>query len=478
MSTRSPPVFPGRQKGAALLVMMLVVIVGAAALLVSKLNRNGSSLRQVSATQEALAVAKDALLAYAMAYPDKMPGTAVQLPCPDLDAGGSTQDGEAHEFNCGAAGETMLGRLPWKTLGISAVSDGASECLWYVVSGEYKSAAAASAAMLNPDSNGQLQLFQSESGAIVEGQAAAGRPVAMVIAPGPSLAGQVRQSRTQPDQQCSDDFNIAAFLDSDGGTGVSNAVISGAVAIEQFVRAAGSVDGLNDRVLTISREELAGLVYERHDFAMQIRQLTEAVAQCVAAYGKSNPGGLSDLRLPWPAPLDLADYRTDLEYDDIAGGLLSGRLPDTVDDSAALTGNLAGRVLSDCNPLAAPLWNAAMLARWKNWKDHYFIYVAEAFSPVAATPSSCGSCLSVNGSGQFAAIILFANRRLELAGQLRDAPPLDANTRDDIGNYLESGNASNHPYMAGTADLASGPADTTFNDILYCLDGNLLVTSC
>lgn len=475
MSASSPAC---RQQGAALLVMMLVVIVGAAALLVSKLNRNGGALRQASDTQIALARAKDALLAYAMAYPDRTPGSAVQLPCPDLDAGGSTLDGEAHEFNCGAAGETMLGRLPWKTLGIPAARDGAGECLWYVVSGDYKSAGAATAAMLNPDTNGQLTLFQSESAAVLEGQVADERPVAMIIAAGPALAGQARQALTRPDQQCSDDFNTAAYLDRDAGTGISNAVVSGTVTVESFVRPAGEVTGLNDRILTISREEIAGLVYGRQDFAAQIDQLTEAIAQCVAAYGKSNPGGPSDLRLPWPAPLALGDYRVDAQYDDTATGTLSGRLPDSVADSAALTGNATARLLNDCNPAAAPLWNATLLQRWQNFKDHYFIYVAEAFAPAAPAPSACGNCLTVNGSGQFAAVVVFANRRIEAAGQVRDAPPLDPDTRDDIGNYLESVNAANHPYLSGIADLESRPADAGFNDVLYCLDAALLVTSC
>ncbi len=467
-----------RQQGAALLVMMLVVIVGAAALLVSKLDRNASRQSQSSTTQASLASAKQALLAYAMSYPDRVSGAAAQLPCPDIDTSGVTLDGEAHEFDCGAAGETMLGRLPWKTLGIAALTDGAGECLWYAVSGDYKSAGAATAAMLNPDSSGQLELLQSESGAVVQGQTAASRPVALIIASGPVLGGQTRQALGRPGQQCSDDFNRQAFLDDDAATGVSNASVSGSVAIEQFVLAAGVVDGFNDRVLPITRRELAELVYQRHDFETRIRELTHALAQCLAAHGKSNPGGVTDLRLAWPSPVPLTDYRVDSQYDDAGSGILSGRLSDVVDDSNALTGNATSRVLTDCSPAAAPLWDARMLSMWQNWKDHYFLYVADAFSPAAAVPSSCGSCLTVDGSGQYAAVLIFANRRLQSAAQSRDAPPFDADTRDDIGNYLESRNTTLHPYLAGNADLESRPADATFNDILYCLDTSLTVSAC
>ncbi len=93
-----------RQSGAALLLMMLVVIVGAAAILVTKLSRNAGRSIEASATQTAMAAARNALLDFAISYPDMMPGESMQLPCPDLDAGGITLDGEAHTLNCGAPG--------------------------------------------------------------------------------------------------------------------------------------------------------------------------------------------------------------------------------------------------------------------------------------------------------------------------------------------------------------------------------------
>ncbi len=228
-----------RQRGAALLLMMLVVIIGVASILVTKLNRNAGQALQSAATQRALAEAKDALLAYAMSYPDTHPGSAVQLPCPDLDFSGGTLDGESHTLNCGAAGVTMLGRLPWKTLGIAPPQDGGAECIWYVVSGEHKSADTSTSPMINPDSNGQLELYQKETGFQIAGQTPDSRPVAMIVAAGPATGNQIRQAPSLPGQQCSDDFTVASFLEADAGTGFSNAVTLGAVGIDQFVRAAG-----------------------------------------------------------------------------------------------------------------------------------------------------------------------------------------------------------------------------------------------
>lgn len=465
------------QSGAALLLMMLVVIVGAATILVTKLGLNLLRASESAKTQIALSTARDALLDFAISFPDTIPGEPVQLPCPDIDSSGSTLDGESHRLTCGGTGETVIGRLPWRTLGIPAQRDGAGECLWYAVSGEYKNAASISP-MINPDSNGQLQLIQSESTQIIEGVTADTRPVAMIFAPRKAMLGQIRQAVTQPGQQCSDDFLASSFLDSDAATGISNSLVMPGVNVDQFVKSIAEDGAVNDRILTIRRDELADLVYGRHDFETRIRTLTLAISKCVAAYGQSNPGGANDRRLPWPAPASLGDYRIDAQYDDVTGGILSGRLADAADDSNTSTGNSVNRILSDCSTAAVPEWTPAMLKQWRNWKDHFFYYVAESFSPVAPVPSSCTSCISVNTSGQHAAVVIFANRRLPGVAQVRNAPPLDADTKFRLLNYLEGFNESSHPYLAGTVDLESRAPDSSFNDLLYCINSSLAVSPC
>ena len=458
-----------RQSGAALLLMMLVVIVGTATILVTKLGLNVMRSTESANTQLALSTAREALLDFAMSLPDTLPGEPVRLPCPDIDSGGGMLDGEAHSLNCGGPGETVIGRLPWRTLGIPAQRDGAGECLWYAISGEYKNGAAA-AAMINPDTNGQLQLVQSESAQIIEGETADTRPVAMIFAPRKALPGQTRQAVSQPAQQCSDDFLASSFLDADAGTGVSNSVIVPGVNVDQFVKSI-----TEDAAV---RKEIADLVYGRHDFDARIRTLTQAVSKCVAAYGLANPGGPNDRRLPWPAPASLGDYRIDSQYDDVTGGILSGRLADSANDSNSTTGNSVNRILSDCSTAAVPEWTPAMLNQWRNWKDHFFYYVADSFSPVAAVPSNCTACISVNASGQYAAVVIFANRRLPGIAQVRNAPPLDADTKFRVRNYLEGANEASHPHLAGVVDLQSGTPTTSFNDLLYCIDSSLAVTPC
>ena len=114
-----------RQKGAALLVMMLVVLAAATAILVNRLNAANLASSRASMSSAALAEARDALLAYAATEPDRVPGAPVRLPCPDLDASGGLLDGEAHADACGAESANVLGRLPWRTLGLSAPKDAA-----------------------------------------------------------------------------------------------------------------------------------------------------------------------------------------------------------------------------------------------------------------------------------------------------------------------------------------------------------------
>lgn len=467
-----------RQRGAALLLLMLVVIIASTSVLLVNLNRDELRNRRLTDTRSSLAEAKTALIEYAVLNPDLNAGQPIGLPCPDLDGSGGFVEGEAHTTSCGATGETMIGRLPWRTLGIPALKDSGSECLWYVVSGSFKMADAATAAMINADSNGLLQLIGLDSGDIVEGLLPQDRPVAMVVAAMRPVGSQTRPA-VPAGRQCNGGFDAADFLDVEPVTGVSNATTSGiADGLDQFAVFAGANETHNDRIITITRADIADRVSRRADFAANMRALGLAAAGCVADYAANNPSGATDKRLPWPATVALTDYRNDANYDDADSGNFSGRLPDAVDDSNTATGNPISRVLSDCDPLLVPEWSATTLSRWQNWKDHFFYAVAESHVPSAVVPSACSNCLTVNGAGQYVAIIVFSNTRLDALGQVRNAPPTDTDTKNDIPNYLEGNNAINIPGSGTSNDYSSQPASSTFNDLLFCIDQALLVTEC
>ena len=82
------------------------------------------------------------------------------------------------------------------------------------------------------------------------------------------------------------------------------------------------------------------------------------------------------------------------------------------------------------------------------------------------------TCLSSNGSGSYAAIVMFAGARL--ASQHRQTSA----DRTQIANYLEDRNSASHPNAGGNADYRSGPASAGFNDKLYCIDIGLGVAPC
>ena len=469
---------PHRQRGAALLVMMLGVILATATVLVVTVNVDALKARRQATSLDVLGQARDALLDYALVSPHLAPGGSHGLPCPDLDDTGGFLEGEAHTTACGPAGETVIGRLPWRTLGLPALKDGSAECLWYVVSGSWKLADAATGAMINADTNGQLQLASVDTGALLAGAAAEDRPVAAIIAAMPPLDRQ-RRPATAAGMQCSDPRRTSDYLEDDVASGSSNAVLAGSPNVIDVLGLAAEANDLhNDKVVLISRADIARRIHSQPGFEADMRALGLAAAECIADYAAKNPGGATDRRMPWPAPVALGDYRQDAQYDDVAGTILAGRLADVVDDSSGLTANPVLRVLSDCDSAAVPAWTGAMQARWQHWKDHFFYAVAGSFAPVATVPSVCSDCLTVNGAGSYAAILMFGNRRLTGAGQVRNAPPLDADTRSMPSNYLEAANAANVPGTGALLDYASQPASSSFNDLLFCVDDNLVVSEC
>ncbi len=465
------------QGGAALLIMMLILILGAAAL-VTRGNLQGRLTSPPErATTAGLATAREALLAHALTWDAAHPGEYGALPCPDLDASGTWAEGEAHEGACGPAYHSRIGRLPWRTLGLAPARSAGIDCLWYAVSGTWKAAGSASPQMRNSDTSGQFRIRGADGTTLLTGTDAASRAVAVIIAPGPALPGQTRTAAASGVEQCGGNYLASQWLDADHG--FDNAALAGtAHAIDDFLAGDPSVGANNDRLLWITRADIETRLHARADFRAQMTELGEALARCIADVAQRNPGGASDHRLPWPAPLDLADYRLDAQYDDTPLGALSGRLPDTVNDSAALTGSPVARALTDCDPLAVPAWTPTMQTLWQHWKDHFFYAVALDLRPDATPGAACTTCLRVNGAGAWAAVVIYAGPRLDTLGQVRDEPPADADTRQFVAHYLEGRNATNHPNSGGNGDYQSAAATTTFNDQLWCIAGDLSVTSC
>jgi hypothetical protein len=373
----------------------------------------------------------------------------------------------------------MLGRFPWRTIGLEPGRNKGSECLWYAVSGSWKAAGANEPQLLNTDSSGQFRVLAADGTTLVAGGTAGERPVAVIIAPGAPIAGQTRATAASGVAQCGGSFVANRYLDNDSAAGINNSNVSNvADAIDDFINGDPGSTVVNDQMIFITRGEIEDRLMRRTDVTAQLTALTSAVAKCIADYGKRNPGGAGDPRLPWPAPVDLVEYRTAAQYNDTPVGALSGRVPNVVNDSNSRTGNTSAGVLTACNAATVPEWTPTMATLWQHWKDHLFYAVAFDFRPDATPVVSCTTCLSVNGAGAWAAVLMFSGGRLTTLNQTRDEPPMNADTRSVIGNYLEGRNAGNHPNVAGNGDYQSAVASSSFNDILFCIDATLSVSPC
>lgn len=144
-----------------------------------------------------LSQAKQALIGWMAvnATADNNPG---RLPCPEaVNAIGTASEGISAPLvtpstpNC-----ATVGRLPWRTLGLSRLVDAASEPLWYAVSPGWALQNSSTLLSINPDSLGAL---------VIDGQPAPNEVVALIIAPGPAMNVQaaagcnaVEQARAAP----------------------------------------------------------------------------------------------------------------------------------------------------------------------------------------------------------------------------------------------------------------------------------------
>ncbi|MFZ2541536.1 MAG: hypothetical protein WAW75_07140, partial [Gallionella sp.] len=200
-----------KQHGAVLMVMLVIMVAGVATVFVGGLSSSTLKNARQETSTTALVQAKEALIGYAVAYGDANANkTHGYLPCPDVNEAGITPEGIEHG-NCGATDANTIGRLPWKSLGLPPLQDGAGECLWYAVSGTYKNNPKTSS-MMNWDNTGKLKVFSTDGNEI-----AADEIVAVVIAPGSTsfnnTPSQDRSGTIAP--FCGGNFNPFAYLDND-----------------------------------------------------------------------------------------------------------------------------------------------------------------------------------------------------------------------------------------------------------------------
>lgn len=266
------------QRGAALLIFLILFVTAALSFVVTRLNPEATEARRAQKTQAALAQAREALIGRVVTTAT---ATAGYLSLPDLGPPHSSQEGTASLNFAGNAGlRPVAGRLPWRTLGIGPLRDGAGECLWYVVAGRFKNQPWGT-----PPVNSPLNWDDTLAGRIrlvdAAGNLVADELAALVVAPGRRRDGQNRASDASA-PLCGGNYDVRNYLDPyHAGDAISGALNYFPGSINHRVAADSSektlvmaaTDHYNDRMIAVSaaavfaatlRANLADLLDDPH----------------------------------------------------------------------------------------------------------------------------------------------------------------------------------------------------------------------
>ena len=451
--------FPARQQGVVLLFIALLILVAASTLLISSLGDTNQLVSMSRANKLSLNDAKEALIGYAISYPERHPTVADAipgyLPCPDLDGDG-IEDGD----DCGAATTSAIGFLPWKTLGLAQPKP--NQCLWYAVSAGFKSPnSTAAPSLLNSDLDGAFQI-EDGAGRILGDTSGRNRAIAVVIQPGnPITTGgysQVRDSNStrthcgaanratrinQPLNYLDKLGDVHNAYGRKDGAAVGTPGGQNIPSIHPSVFVSGPLNKtdtgvrFNDKVLWLNKQHFEP-VYKR----MNQWVLTK-VQTCIKAFGDVHVVA-GTKRYPWASPLDSSASPSFNEQ----AGQRFGRIPDNFLISGTQWEN---------DPTSSPTTRCFAWPWWGNWKEQVFMAISDEHSDTPGTPATN---VSVNGSMKtFVAL---------LAG-----PRINAQSRSNysekgmINNYLENANipgpnAGSIP--SGNEDFDDGATSPAFND--------------
>lgn len=500
------PAYPHRQaqSGAVLLIMLVIMVLGIAAVLVSSLNSSGIKNARQNTSMAALMQAKETLIGRAASDPNR-PGS---LPCPDAltnNPGTNIPGDGIADLLVGNACPSYIGRLPWKTLGVTDLRDGSGAPLWYALSANFR------------DDNSNPINSETLGTLTISGNQTVNNIAAIIFAPGAPLCTQSR---------------------------VANA------ALNQYLEAMPNVTATNAAISNTSND-CANTPYNDQHLAITAAQLIHSVEMrigrevkaCLDSYAASPTNGT---KYPWAAE------PTDISFPYSKSNRLFGRppkhlMPDgrvrdminsinqfqtAVTNCANNTGNqatlvsLGATLKSDANDVknnqpttpviptsvTSPAANAGDKAKdadvtcsdirsnptgneiqtnlnsaisaldslnstfpwpasctlfspangyWSSWKNQVFYQVDDNYRPGGAlgTPS-----ITINGVGSYRAIVVVA--RSPISGQVRN--PLTAPT-----GYLDLGNAhtSSTPNIDFIANRPTEAGFSAINDLVICLDG-------
>ncbi len=498
-----------KQRGAALLVMLLILLLGAAAMWLNAFNSAAIQLARQAKTQAALALAKDALVGRALSNAN-MPAS---LPCPDLVthiAGNNVPNDGVADLLSGNDCPSFIGHFPWRTLGLGDVRDGAGERLWYVLSPSMRDDE--SAKSLNSDTPGQLSL---QDGTPQTGL------VALIFAANAPLDGQIRSTANENNvthylegenangdwvfsqQTATTQFNDVAlgvsatalfraaeqrvlreirfclddYAAASGGKYPWAAPVSdttrylgswntyfGRIPVQPNVLV-GAVDAQTDSFVAA----LIGLQIALNHYDASNNGNTRPALSLAAAQLKTAALTAADPVTPaaQAAALQAVDLAISLSKKVAGAALIQLQIQQTQTQINGVRSELVMAGLIDASMALG--WTRRCTAfsegYWASWKNLLFYQVAAGFQPNGS--GGCGAgCLSLNGSGQYRAMVINASRAL--TGQNRTLPTT-------LAAFLETHNQhqpADAPPLNFVTYKVNDVAHYTYNnDQVLCLDG-------
>lgn len=390
MSSRSSVKTPKNQQGLALLILIIVIVLAFATYSLSGLSINQVKTDNKFQTRMALKKAKQALLAYAMNYPDTAAGILNpnqgpgNFPCPDDDLDGDSDTPGSVLPGCNSAGDGTMGRFPWAELGMDEVRDGNGDFLWYAVSSNFTNFANGN---INTSTTGEITIRNSDGTVQFDGAGING-VVAVVISPGVVLVrGDGLTQRRSTVAEIDDPQNYLDIAFGEDNATYVNSDADGFITAP--VRNAAGDIMVNDQIVTISYEEVMRLVHARAGDEMAL-----ALSGYASACGAYPEASIFD---PTKSKAD-GSYLSD-------AGIYEGHIP--VDSINWDAGGCANGLLPD--------WIEA-----EEWHKETYYHYAET-SP-GCTPADCLHDVSI-GLNNIDALIVFSGR--QIGAQLRGEPGSD-----------------------------------------------------
>ena len=250
---------PRSKEGGQILLGLLVLLgIALSVFVYNVIDPAEASARRAAHTETTLREARDALVGRAASDANR-PGS---LPCPDINNDGILTLGV--DYGAGGVCTSLIGRLPWRTLGLPDLRDDAGERLWYALSDLFSDNAGTGP--INSDTRGNITVYQDSASPASKITSEA---VAIIFAPGPVVAGQIRDPTNAN--------NPANYLDTADGVNNATPTANPPIApLPSFIVVAAPSSynpplTFNDKALVVTTADLIPVVEQR--VARELRTL-------------------------------------------------------------------------------------------------------------------------------------------------------------------------------------------------------------